>query len=124
MKKVAVFENEYQLVDTIFDTTNFYYFNNSFDFDYFPSSQSLKPFDKIKEYPIVIVDIDLSQKSDLDGYALISKLNALESKPTIIILTGHSKVENILKEKELPLFPIITKPLAIEDLHNTLRKYA
>ena len=120
MKKVAVFENEYQLINTIFDTANYYFFNNAFQFDYFPSSQSLHPFDLIENYPIVIVDIDLSQRSEMDGYALLTKLNALENKPKIFILTGHSKVEKSLKERNLPSYPIINKPLAIKDLQDAL----
>ena len=123
MKKVAVFENEYNLIDTIFDTANYYYFNNELDFEYFPSSQSLSPFEKIKEFQIVIVDISLSQKSELDGYSLLAKLEELEPKPAIIILTGHSKVAENLKLKNLPAYPIINKPLAIEDFVSTLTAF-
>lgn len=123
MIKVAVFENESHLIDATFDTTNFYYFDNIFNFEYFPSSQSLNPFERIKDYSIIIIDIDLSQKSELDGYSLLMKINQLAIKPEIIILTGHSKVAENLKIKNLPSYHIIQKPLAIEELYLALKAF-
>jgi DNA-binding response OmpR family regulator len=120
--KIAVFENEYQLINTIFDTVNFAYFNNTLKFEYFPSSQSI-PLDQLINYNLIIVDIDLSQKSELDGYGLIQKINILAHPPPILILTGHSQIEENLRKRDLPAFPILFKPIGIEDTKEALKKF-
>lgn len=122
MIKAAVFENEAHLINAIFDTVNFAYFDNNFQFDYFPSSQALA-FEKIPEYDLIIVDIDLSKRSELDGYGLISKINTLENHPPILILTGHSHISDTLKKKGLPQYPILTKAIGIEDTKEALAMF-
>src|SRR5690242_16566314 len=109
--KIAVFENEYTQIESAFKAVNLLYFNNNLTIDTFPTSQSLKPFEDIQNYELVIVDIDLSTKSEMDGFELISKINMLFKTPKIIILTGHSKVNEKLKEKNLPSYPIVQKPI-------------
>jgi DNA-binding response OmpR family regulator len=120
--KVAVFENEHLLINSIFETVNFAFFNSTLEFKYVPSSQSL-PFESLSQYHLIIVDIDLSQKSDLDGYGLIAKIHTLENPPPILILTGHSNIEETLKKRGLPSYPILTKPIGIEDTKEALKKF-
>ena len=122
--KIAIFENEYNLIDTIFNTVNDIFFNNKFQFDNFPSSQSLNPLTKIKDYKLVFIDIGLSENSLLDGYGLIEQINLLEIKPTIIILTGHSKVAETLKANGLPNYQILQKPVRISELKNLLSPFS
>ncbi len=120
--KVAIFENEYYQVETAFKTVNLVYFNNSLLFQNFPSSQALDPIDKIKDYDVAIVDIDLSAKSKLDGYALIKRIRELSSNIPIIILTGSDKVKQTLKDKELPDYDVLIKPISYISIHDSFKK--
>ena len=120
--KIAIFENEFELINTIFDTTNYYYFNNKFEFEYFPSSQKFA-MEKIQDYSLLIIDIDLSQKSELDGYGLIAKIIQFKNPPPIVILTGHSKINESLEKKGLPAYPILIKPIGVNDVKEILSKY-
>jgi DNA-binding NtrC family response regulator len=118
--KIAIFENDVTQVETAFKAVNLVYFNNTLSLEYFMSSQSLKPFEDIKKFDIAIIDIGLSVKSDLDGYGLIQKILEQPVKPEILILTGHSRIEESLKEKKLPSYPIITKPVTFKDIFEKL----
>ncbi len=120
--KIAIFENEYQQVEAAFQVVNLLHYNNSLQIQTFPSSQSIGDLDKIKDFDVVIVDIDLSQKSNLDGYSLLRRIEDLDKKTKILILTGSSKVEQTLKEKKLPPYDILLKPLDFNILHESLNK--
>ena len=125
MIKVAVFENEYRLFEPIFGVVNFMRFANNFEFKYFESSQKFGDLENIKEYGLAIIDIELAPKSELDGYGLIKKLLKLKSPPKIAILTGHSKVKESLIEKEITQdFPILQKPIKIDELEKVLKPFA
>jgi len=120
--KIAVFENEYQQVEAAFETVNLLYFNNEIQFINYPSSQSFGSLENLKDFSVAIVDIDLSQKSQLDGYALLSRIEKLEKKPKILILTGSSRVEESLKIRNFPAYDILSKPIDFTELNISLNK--
>lgn len=120
--KIAIFENEYQQIEAAFEAMNLLYFDNKLEFSVFPSSQNFGPLENLKNYDIAIVDIDLSQNSQLDGYALLKKIENLEKKPKILVLTGSSKVESTLQEKKLPKYDVLLKPVDFSEIHKSLDK--
>ncbi|GAB4093556.1 response regulator [Flaviaesturariibacter terrae] len=119
--KVAVFENEHDLISGIFKAVNLLYFNNQLLFEYYPSSQSFR-MERISEYSLCVVDIDLSPKSELDGYGVIARINTLPIHPPIVILTGHSLIEETLAQKGLPKYPILMKSIGLEDTKEAFKK--
>lgn len=125
MKKVAIFENEINLFKPIFDVTNTLKFQNLFDFSFFPKSQDIGAIENINNYDLIIIDIELAPKSELDGYGLIKKILEINSKSKIVILTGHSRVKDSISEygfnKE---FPIIQKPIQLSNLEEVLRSFS
>ena len=120
--RIAIFENEYQQVEAAFEAVNLLYFNNKLEYEIFPSSQSIGDIEKISLYDAVIVDIDLSQNSQLDGYALLANIEKLSKKPKILILTGSSKVGFALSQKNFPPYDILMKPIDFTEVHNSLNK--
>jgi DNA-binding response OmpR family regulator len=121
--KIAIFENEYALVEPIFDSVNIFYYNNSLEYEVFQSSQSIGDINNVNQYKLVVIDLDLSQKSEADGYTLISKIMALPVKPPIAVITGASKVRDSLIQRQLPDdFPVVAKPPSVEELHNVFVK--
>lgn len=122
--KVAIIENERKEVEGAFDYANFKFYNNSIDYSYFESSQTFLKTPNLKDFVVILVDIDLSKKSQSDGYGLIKQL--IDQDPDlskkIIILTGHSRVEEKLAENLLPKFPIIVKPTDFNTIHQQFKK--
>lgn len=123
--KIAIFENEYDSVKGAFETSNLLDFDSKLEFDVFPSSQKAD-FSKLQEFSAIFIDIDLSTKSDLDGFALIQKIKSIDEKllGKVIILTGNNRIEDNLKERSLsnPQIQIIIKPTNYEEISAAIKK--
>ena len=80
----------------------------------------------INEYDVIFVDIDLSSKSELDGFSLIQNIRSFDDALTkrIIILTGNNKIEEILRERKIysPEISIIIKPASYIEISNKIKK--
>ncbi|MFM8911447.1 MAG: response regulator [Flammeovirgaceae bacterium] len=119
--KIVIFENEFNNLRTSFEAVNLLYFNDSLEFQQFNTFQDFGKIEKLSDFDFAIIDIDLSPKSELDGYQIIEKISELKGKqPKIIILTGHLNIEEQLKARNLPLLPIITKPVDFNSIKNAL----
>lgn len=122
--KIAIFENEYDTLEMAFKYANKKYYNNKLVFENYPRSQDFKDLKKLEEYELVIIDIDLSSMSVLDGFGLIKKIEqTLEKKPKILILTGQAlsvdyHTENLLTEK----YPILEKSVNFNKIKKEFDK--
>lgn len=120
--KIAIFENEKTMVEGAFETMNLVYYDNVIEYKFFLNSQDGLPFENLKEYDIILVDIQLTAKSELDGFNLIKTLIPIVGHNKLGIITGFSKNEEILKELKLPSIPIINKPIDYDSLYKFLTK--
>lgn len=120
--KIAIFENQYPEIEASFLVANIEYFDSKLIYEIFPSSQSFSNFNDVLNYDAFIVDLDLSIKSDLDGYAVIKKILEINKNSRIAIITGSSKVEERLRHYNLPNVPIITKPVDFEEINIKLKQ--
>lgn len=122
--KIAIFENEYDTLEMAFKYANKKHFNNRLIFENYPRSQDFEDLNKLTDYKLIIIDIDLSSMSDLDGFGLIKKIEqTLEEKPKILILTGQAlnddyHVENQLMEK----YPVLEKSINFNKIKNEFDK--
>ena len=121
--KITIFENEKSMVEGAFDAMNLAYFNNSVNFQYFSTSQDALPYNLLADSDIIFVDIQLTAKSELDGFNLIKALIPVIGKEKLAIITGYSKNAEILKELGLPEIPIITKPVDYIRLHEFVKEH-
>jgi DNA-binding response OmpR family regulator len=116
---VAIVENEKREVEGSLEYLNFKYFQNAIEYQYFETSQDFLKSD-VNGFSLIIIDIHLTKKSDLDGFGLIQRL--IDSTPAIkdklVILTGYYKVEEKLKEYNLPILPIVVKPTDFKELYK------
>lgn len=123
--KIAVFENEYQSVSGSFNAANLLNFNNQLQIEVFPSSQ-VANLQEIVNYDVIFIDIDLSSKSDMDGYSLIQELNKIQKEINykIVILTGNNKIVESLNQKGINSISlsIIIKPTDFEEITNNINK--
>ena len=117
--KIAVFENEYQSVSGAFNAANYLNFDNILNIQVFPSSQSVA-LTEVVEFDVIFIDIDLSSKSDLDGYSLILQLQKLNENinKKIVILTGNNKIIESLNFRKINStnISIIIKPTDYEEI--------
>lgn len=121
--KIAIFENEFHLVKIAFDAVNTIYYNDTLQFKVYKKSQDLKTIEKIKNYDLIIVDIDLSSKSQMNGFEIIKSLKENNIDKPIIVLTGSSKIKEQLDEMNFSHIPIIIKPITYSELYEKLNKY-
>lgn len=121
--KIAVFENEYRSVSGAFNAANLLNFDNSLNILVFPSSQSAS-LSAIVNFDVVFVDIDLSSKSDLDGYSLIQQLQKIDNEinKRIVILTGNNRIIESLDLRKInsTYISIIIKPTDYEEITKVI----
>lgn len=121
--KVAIFENEYESVRGAFETSNFLSFDSKLEFSIFPSSQAAD-FSQIGQFAAIFIDVDLSSKSDKDGFGVIRQIEAVDSSllSKVIILTGNNNIENILKSMQIPVsIKTIIKPTNYEEIASSIK---
>lgn len=123
--RVAIFENEYESVKGAFETASLLYFDDELDIVIYPSSQTAI-LTKMEEFDTIFIDIDLSSKSDLDGFSLIKKLNETNENliNRIVILTGNNKIKEALKSRSIDSsqIQIIIKPTNYEEINSCIKK--
>lgn len=121
--KIAVFENEYQSVSGAFNAANFLNFEDTLNIQVFPSSQTAILTEVVK-FDVIFIDIDLSSKSELDGYSLIQQLQKLNENinKKIVILTGNNKIIESLNLRKIKStnISIIIKPTDYEEITKNI----
>lgn len=122
--KIAVFENEYDTVEMAFKYMNKKFYGNSLLFDNYPRSQSISDINELITYSLVIIDIDLSSQSTLDGFGLIKLIEStLNPIPKILILTGQVLSDNFHTENGLAKkYRVLEKPINYNKLKTEFDK--
>lgn len=122
--KIAIFENEYDTVEIAFKYLNKKYFSGSLKFENFPRSDSFLDLSLLINYRLVIIDLDLSSHSKLDGFGLIRKIEqTIESPPQILILTGQNLSSNFDAENNLrKKYPVLEKPINYNKLFEKFQE--
>src|ERR1035438_7205238 len=69
------------------------------------------------KYDVVLLDIWLP---GIDGIQVLEKIQALESPPTVIMISGHGTIETAVRSTKLGAFDFIEKPLSIDKILLTL----
>ncbi len=120
-RRIAIFENEFNLLKDAFDLANLVYFSNQLEFSVFETSQDFGDLNNVNAYDKILIDIDLSPKSEKDGISIMRDIHQLDEHPDMIVLTGHSNIEKKLKELGLKIPPILKKPLDVSQIVASLR---
>ncbi|NVJ46272.1 MAG: hypothetical protein HWE07_04060 [Cytophagia bacterium] len=121
MPKIAIFENEFELLKDTFDLANLVYYNGDLEFNVFQTSQEFGDIDKIDEYDKILLDIDLAPTSEKDGFGILKEISSYSNIEKVIIITGDSNIETKLDSKGLSKPPILKKPIDVSDLVQYLQ---
>ena len=121
--KILLVEDEISNNEGAFAIANEYRFDGRLKFDFKPRSQDVD-FEALEQYVLLIVDITLAKKSEMDGYSVVKKIidEDLYPKENLIILTGNNRVEEGLIEHGIDAdnITIIYKPINYEDVADFL----
>ena len=121
--KILLVEDEIVNNEGAFKIANAYKFDGKLKFEFKPKSQDID-FESLQQYALVIVDITLAKKSEMDGYSVVKKIleENLYSKDKLIILTGNNKVEEGLLERGIDANGIMIeyKPINYEGVAKFL----
>lgn len=120
--KILIFENEIQGIKESFDDVNQLDFDGILEFEYYERSQTFTNFDRLNEYTMAFIDIDLSTNSIEDGYSIINNLINDYNYKNIVVMTGHN-VKEKLKSKGLEYLKILEKPIFLEELKSLIDIY-
>lgn len=120
MSRIAIFENEYKEIKDTLILLNLLHFHEKLQFKIYQTSQEFK-IEKIDDFDLFLIDIDLSLKSDQDGISLIKTILQQKDIAKIIIITGSSNIDIKMKEKGINDIPIIEKPLDIDELAKAIK---
>lgn len=122
-RKVLIIEDKYSEVKGSFDFANSAFYGGEIEFENVIKSNDV-PYTSLVSYDCIFVDLQLANKSALDGYGIIKKIKnqfnyALEK---VVILTGHTKVVDKLKAEGLDpsVLSIVIKPISFEDVKKIL----
>lgn len=123
--KILLVEDEIVNNEGAFKIANAYKFDGKLKFEFKPKSQDVE-FEFLQQYALVIVDITLAKKSEMDGYGVVKKIleENLYPKEKLIILTGNNKVEEGLLERGIDANGIMIeyKPINYEGVAEFLSK--
>lgn len=118
MKKVLVIEDEFNQFESLFNYVNDIYMDNELSFTNVAKSQDLGQLSSLSTYDLVFVDIKLGNKSELDGYGILKRIE-LDEIPVrkIVIFTGNNKITEMLKIRGVTgEYEIVTKPVELSRL--------
>ncbi len=71
-----------------------------------------------RAFDVVMLDIWLP---GMDGLAALEKIQALEHRPLVIMISGHGTIETAVRATKLGAFDFIEKPLSIDKTLLTLK---
>lgn len=120
MKKILVIEDEFNQFESLFNYVNDIYMGNELSFTNVVKSQDLNPFSSLSTYDMVFVDIKLGNKSELDGYGILKKIET-DNIPVkkVVIFTGNNKIMEMLKARGVTgEYEIVTKPVELSRLRE------
>lgn len=122
--KILVFEDEYNEIEGLLNYVNFKYFGNKIEFTNYSKSQDINISDKLKEFDIVMIDIQLDYASHRDGISLLNEIKQIDQNKNVFIITGkRSGIKEELEALNLSDVKIINKPLDDEDLRKIINSF-
>ncbi len=122
--KILVFEDEYNEIEGLLNYVNFKYFNNKIEFINLAKSQAISLQDKLKDYDIVMIDIQLHYDSHKDGISLLNEIMQIDPNKNVFIITGkRSGIKEELIANNLSNIKIINKPLDDEELKDMINSF-
>lgn len=123
MIDILIFENQKFEIENTFNFINLVKFDSHLNFKYLATSQELNNIAELSNYGLIIIDIDLSLKSEKDGYGILKDIKNFDENilKKVFVLTGSTKVKEYLKNNDLSNIEVVTKPVEIDELTKVMK---
>ncbi len=76
---------------------------------------------KISDFKPNVMLLDVWMPGDLDGIQVLDKLEGLEQKTNVIVMSGHGSIETAVKAVKLGAWDFIEKPISMDKILITLK---
>ena len=124
--KAGVFSNNKQSLFATFELTNYYSFNEIFDFDYYAVSTTEMLLKRIAKYKVAFVDLDLCSENHAKYKSLILSLGEKKLTTDLILIADMQDfcaVKEQISTKNFSSYSILQKPFYMHDLYKILATY-
>ena len=71
-----------------------------------------------ENFAVILLDLNLP---DLGGFEILTKINEIKLKSSVIIITAQNSASNAIEAMKLGAYDYFSKPFDIDDLVDTLR---
>ena len=122
--KILVIEDMVETIRGAFELAAISEFNENMTFVFKRTSQEVD-YERINDYVLVFVDIELAKGSKEDGFAVLRRLlnSGLYPLERTLILTGNTVIEEKLLENNInPKIEVVKKPINYEDIAKVLKR--
>lgn len=126
MRKILIFEDEWNSIKGSFELANIISFSNELEFDVKTKSQDVNIDIFLQDiYSAIFIDHTLSKKTNLDGmniYAEIQRKKVFDMSK-VFILTGNNNFKSYCQERgfQIPDNAIIFKPANFTEIEEKLK---
>ncbi|GAA3557655.1 hypothetical protein [Snuella lapsa] len=120
--KILIFENQVQDNLDVFNDVNFLDFDNRLRFEWITKSQDFNNYDALDNFDVVFVDIDLSTKSEKDGYGVIEEFLNDYDYDRLVVMTGHN-VKDELASRGWENLKVLNKPIILDELKSIIESF-
>lgn len=126
MCKILIIDDKYDQVRTAFEVANLVSFGGHMQIQHELKSDNIN-WGELCNFSLIFVDLQLANKSSHDGYWILKKIKS--DYPHLLnrvaLLTGHTKIEEKLKEENLDdcNFPMLIKPISFNDTAKFIKEH-
>ncbi len=124
MIDILIYENQKYHIENTFKFINIVDYSGLLNITYYATSQELSSLDELRQYKLIVVDIDLSAKSEKDGIAIIREIKDFDPLmlSKIFIITGSTRISHKMADLGLKDIPIVKKPANRDEILKIMLK--
>jgi DNA-binding NtrC family response regulator len=115
MKNILIVDDDNNLCFMLSEELN----ECGFKSDYVNSADEALEYIKRNDIDLLLLDLKMPEK---DGFYVLRKLNELELKLKVIVLTAYADVKSAIDSANLGASEFISKPYEFDDLVVTINK--
>jgi DNA-binding NtrC family response regulator len=114
MNKILIIDDEVEICESIKMILEY----EDYEVEYFIDAN--KGIEHLKENPFSVLLLDI-QMPRITGFEVLKRIDELENKPNVIMISAHGSVENAIRATKLGAFDFIEKPIDRDKLLISVR---
>ena len=125
MSRILVIEDRYFEIENSFKMMNARYYADALEISIKNTYQEIGDLENLNEYDLIVLDIELGNKSKKDGFGLLEEIKDFDGSLflKILIISGSDFVRNKLNLSGYENIPSLLKPLDYKTLYSEIRNF-